>query len=247
MMKIGITDNYTSEKKLSYYSDWIQRTNPQTEIVKLSYTLGNAALIEQMNGLVMVGGGDVNPSLYGKGGEITRCEGVDDRRDEFEFDVIKRALNARLPILAICRGMQIMNVYLGGSLILDLPSAGYNNHASKDGKDGMHQTSTVPGSLFREIIGKVELTINSSHHQAIDRLGKGLVAGAISPDSVVEAVEWEDKQSSPFLLMVQYHPERMNDNNNPASRNIAERFLSKVQQSINKNRVNSHYIRKKTE
>lgn len=232
-MKIGITDNYTSEKKLGYYTDWIQRVNPKVEMVRLSYLLNNAEIVEQLEGLLITGGGDVNPARYGKGEQVAQCEGVDDKRDEFEFDVVKRTLDAELPILAICRGMQIMSVYLGGSLIVDLPSSGYKNHSSNDEGDKIHQAKSIAGSLFREITGQTELTINSSHHQAIDRLGKGLVASATSPDNVIEAAEWADKRRSSFLLMVQYHPERMTDFENPASKNIAERFLKEVIQSIN--------------
>lgn len=232
-MRIGITDNYTSEKKLSYYSDWIQRVNPKTEMVTLSYLHSNAEAIEQLEGLLLTGGGDVNPARYGKGEHIAQCRGLDDKRDEFELDLIKRALDAKLPILAICRGMQMMNVYLGGSLIVDLPSSGYNDHSSNDEVDGIHQATSVAGSLFREITGQVKLTINSSHHQAIDQLGKGLVTSATSPDNVIEAAEWADKKKLPFLLMVQYHPERMGDGENPASKNIAERYLNEVTQSIN--------------
>ncbi|MBI3586790.1 MAG: gamma-glutamyl-gamma-aminobutyrate hydrolase family protein [Ignavibacteriales bacterium] len=232
-MKIGITDNYKSEKKLSYYTNWIRRVNPTAEMVKLSYLRNNAEIAEQVDGLLLTGGGDVNPACYGKGEQVVQCRGIDDKRDEFELDIIKRALDAELPILAICRGMQIMNVYLDGSLIIDLPSSGYKDHSSKNDKDVIHQATSVAGSLFREITGQAELTINSSHHQALDRLGKGLIASATSPDNVIEAAEWADKKKLPFLLMVQYHPERMNDFENPASKNIAERFLKEVIQSIN--------------
>ncbi|MBI3577821.1 MAG: gamma-glutamyl-gamma-aminobutyrate hydrolase family protein [Ignavibacteriales bacterium] len=232
-MKIGIADNYKSEKKLNCYFDWIHRVNPKAEMVRLSYLLNNAEMVEQVDGLLLTGGGDVHPKYYGKGELVAQCKGVDDERDKFELDLIKGAMDAELPILAICRGMQIMNIYLGGSLIIDLPSSGCQGHSSKNGEDGIHQVSSVAGSLFREITGRVELTINSSHHQAIDQLGKGLIACAISPDNVIEAAEWADKKRSPFLLMVQYHPERINDPDNPASRNIAERFLKEVTQSIN--------------
>lgn len=207
--------------------------NPGVAMVKLSYNLGNAATVEELDGLMIIGGGDINPSRYGKADQLSRCDDIDDRRDEFESDVIKRALNARLPILAICRGMQMMNVHLGGSLIIDLRAAGYNDHSAYEKDDRYHKASSIEGSLFREITGQAELTVNSSHHQGVERLGKGLIAGAISPDNVIEAAEWADKQSSPFLLMVQYHPERMNDPNNPASRNVAERFLKEAAQSIN--------------
>ncbi|MBI3788374.1 MAG: gamma-glutamyl-gamma-aminobutyrate hydrolase family protein [Ignavibacteriales bacterium] len=233
-MKIGIADNYKSEKKLNYYFDWIHRVNPKAEMVRLSYLLNNAEIVEELDGLLLTGGGDVNPKYYGKGELLSQCEGVNDKRDEFEFDVIKRAMDAELPILAICRGMQIINIYLGGSLIIDLHTTGHNDHSAYEKDDRYHKASSVESSLFREIAGQAELTVNSSHHQAIDQLGRGLVPSAISPDNIIEAAEWADKQSSHFLLMVQYHPEGINDPNNPASRNIAERFLKEIMQSINK-------------
>lgn len=245
-MRIGITDTMGSKQKFDNYTNWIHRFDPGIESVTLSYRKQNANEMSKVDGLLLTGGGDVHPRYYGMAGEVARVNERDERRDEFEFELIERALDTDLPILGICRGMQVMNVYLGGSLILDLSSSGYENHSPKEGYDSEHIIQVETPSMLGAITGATELTVNSSHHQAVDRLGDGLIPSATSADGVIEAAEWILKDRMPFLMLVQWHPERMKDPQNPASKTIAKRFLEEIQYSKNKNAssTSAHSIEK---
>jgi putative glutamine amidotransferase len=174
--------------------------------------------------------------LYGKEDQIDLVEEVNEARDSFEFGVIERALERELPILGICRGMQIMNVFLGGTLIVDLPKAGCENHVERETFDNRHGLNVDPTSLLAVITGSDGKKVNSIHHQAVDQLGKGLMISSKSEDGVVESLEWILKDRMPFLLLVQWHPERMEDFDNPYSGFLAEYFLREVVHSMNNKR-----------
>lgn len=234
-MRIGITDTYSP--KIDFYINWIRRVEPAAEIVKLSYREQNIAAMDRVNALVLTGGDDVHPKFYGKPELFGKAEGVDEERDEFEFSVIRHALESDLPILAICRGMQILNVALEGTLIVDLPSAGYEDHARIGKEDRRHLLKKVPHTMVGIVTGSAEHEVNSNHHQAVDRLGNGLMASAYSPDGVVEAFEWILKDRMPFLLGVQWHPERMKDQENPMAKAIVDYFLREVQISTNQTKT----------
>lgn len=244
-MKIGITD--TLKPNLAFYSDWLKNVNPGIECRVMSHVRKNVEEVNSVDGLLLTGGGDVDPKYYGIDDALGKAKDVSSARDEFEFNAIELALDQNLPILGICRGMQVMNVFLGGTLILDLPSAGFENHARDKSYAPDHQVRVDGQSLLRDVTGCELLDVNSSHHQAVHRLGKGLMANAVSPDGAIEGAEWIIKDRMPFLMLVQWHPERMeNRTDSPASRALAERFLQEVQQMITTKQSNtaSHLIEK---
>lgn len=223
-MRIGITDHHRPNQHFDRYGAWLRSVDPSAELVKLSYLRKNLSDLSTLDGLLLTGGGDVHPSLYGMNEAIGRVEEVDDLRDDFELKVIEEALEKDLPILGICRGMQIMNVYLGGTLHIDLVAAGFNDHAGQNGAENRHPVQMVPNSLLEIVAGTRKQDVNSVHHQAPEKLGKGLMISAVSGDGVIEAAEWILKDRMPFLLLVQWHPERM-ESDHPCSKNIAEYFL----------------------
>jgi putative glutamine amidotransferase len=136
--------------------------------------------------------------------------------------------------LAICRGLQLVNVALGGSLIQDLEEAGKKNHRRINDVDDEHTIAIENHSLLKEIIGSNTGTINGAHHQAIDKLSDELIATAFSPDGVIESVEFKNKQDEPWMLAVQWHPERMKDKDvNPLSNTIRTKFLEAIQNKSN--------------
>jgi putative glutamine amidotransferase len=227
-MRIGITDTF-KEDKYEQYVRWIRSIDESVEIQKLSHELDNREETENLDGLLLSGGGDVHPRYYGKEHQIRRAKGINEQRDEFEFAVIERALDADVPILGVCRGMQVMNVYLGGSLTADLVSGGFNDHTSPaDDQSVMHELSIIPHSLLHALTGTKEINVNTFHHQAVERLGKGLICSAISQDNVVEACEWALKDTMPFLMLVQWHPERLQETF--FSQKLARMFLREVHQ-----------------
>ncbi len=162
---------------------------------------------EEFQGLLLMGGSDVNPTLYG---EVRKSdtESSDDARDALELALIRKAVERDLPLLAICRGLQILNVAHGGSLIQHLNST--DRHRVRPANRGLpaHPVDIDAGTRLASIVGKpLTLEVNSRHHQAIARLGDGLRASAHDPkDGTIEAVERSDKR---FVVGVQWHPENM--------------------------------------
>jgi len=161
-----------------------------------------------VRGLVLTGGEDVEPALYGATPH-PRLEDTDPTRDAAELALIAAARERRLPILAICRGIQILNVALGGTLYQDLGSErpGPVTHA---GDDSRHAVRVEPGSLLERTLGTRAATVNSRHHQAIRNLAPGLRAVAWADDGVIEAAEPVDA-ASPWTLAVQWHPEDLTE------------------------------------
>jgi gamma-glutamyl-gamma-aminobutyrate hydrolase PuuD len=164
---------------------------------------GAAEVVAVLDGLVLTGGGDVDPAAYGEE-PAPEVSGVNPVRDESEAALLAAALEADLPVLAICRGCQVLNVWLGGTLHQHLPDVvGNLDHRSAPYTFGGVRVETVPGSVAAAVFG-ASPTVLCSHHQAIRDLGRGLVASARSADGVVEAVELP---SARFVLAVQWHPE----------------------------------------
>jgi putative glutamine amidotransferase len=230
-MILGVSDNHKPD--LDNYTLWVERVLPVVEWLKLSHVCNNADDLERCEGLILTGGGDIHPKSYGRPDAIGMARNVSEERDSFECEIARRALERGLPVLGICRGMQLFNVALGGDLIPDLKTDGYMNHRKVEpGKDRFHTVEVVPETLLHEIVSTTQGHVNSSHHQAVGELGKGLRVSARSVDSVIEAAEWEDGSGRPFLLLVQWHPERMNDVESPFSRGVLERFLYAVEPSV---------------
>ncbi|WP_317453956.1 gamma-glutamyl-gamma-aminobutyrate hydrolase family protein [Streptomyces sp. TRM68416] len=161
-----------------------------------------AATVARLDGLVIAGGPDVEPVRYGA--ERHPRTGPPAReRDAWELALIEAALSSGTPLLGICRGMQLLNVALGGTLVQHL-----DGHAEVVGAFGSHPVKPVPGSLYADIVPE-ETPVPTYHHQCVDRLGTGLVASAYAADGTVEAVELPSAQG--WLLGVQWHPEMGED------------------------------------
>jgi len=161
-------------------------------------SLGDAA------GLLLMGGTDVNPKLYGQAPH-SETDVPYDERDAIELDLIHQALEKDLPILAICRGLQILNVYHKGTLIQHLPSPSPHDPAHENPALAAHGVTIEPETRLAGIAGAPSWQVNSRHHQAADKLGEQLrLAARASEDSVVEAFERRDRR---FVLAVQWHPE----------------------------------------
>jgi len=230
-MILGITD--TLKPSLQVYVEWIQKVTPVADIITLSCVQSNLDDLDRCNGVVLTGGGDIHPKFYGREDATSLVHSVNEVRDEFEFAVVTRAIEKNLPILGICRGMQVCNVALGGTMIPDVQVKGYQNHGK--GKttalDPRHCVQIQQGTLFSSIIGMGKGDVNTNHHQAVDRLGRGLRATAWSPDGLVEGLEWEQPAGKAFLELVQWHPERMTDFESPLSKGLLEYFICEVQTS----------------
>jgi putative glutamine amidotransferase len=165
------------------------------------------AALAGVDGLVLSGGGDVDPARYGEQAvpELGRVNGA---RDEWELALVRAALVADVPVLAICRGCQVLTVATGGSLVQHLPAVSALDHDVPDREhEAVHDVRLEAGSALARIVGVDVVGVNSMHHQAAARLGDGLRAVGWSPDDVVEAVEVPDRP----VMGVQWHPEHMVD------------------------------------
>ena len=220
-LKIGVTDTHKGDD-FRHYVEWLRAVDDALDIAKLSYRNNGHGTPGALDGLLLTGGGDVHPRFYDRPQELGKTKRVDEHRDEFEFGLLDHALDAGLPVLGVCR-VQTINVFLGGSLVPDLVSAGFDDHTSPSDQITVHTISIVPHSTLHALTGKLEIEVNSYHHQAVERLGRGLVASAFSSDGVVEAIEWAMKDRMPYLAAVQWHPERTKEE--MLSQKLARIFL----------------------
>lgn len=228
---IGVTDC----SKYSNYSEWIERGSPDVETVMLTRNEPYEEALARCHAILFTGGEDVHPALYKKPELIPYCNAHDMSidRDEFEWKLMEHAEKEQLPVLGICRGLQFINVYYGGTLIPDIPTWGNFNHSKLDyHTDRYHRVSVDKNSWLYSIVNTKSGTINSAHHQSADRIGKGLVVNAVSKDGVVEGLEKIDPTRGPFLCLVQWHPERMKDQADPFVIHIRSAFLEAVRESV---------------
>jgi putative glutamine amidotransferase len=226
-IKIGITDC----KKYLNYQRWFLDAPEQVEVIQLSHQLQNLHLVQQCDGIVLSGGEDVHPERYNRADLLQHLNeaNINPTRDEFEWAVIEKAVSAHKPILGICRGLQLMNVFLGGSLIHDIPTVkNYHSHAAKNNIDGRHHIQVQEASLLHQITAQVQGEINSAHHQSVEKFADTLVITATSDPGIVEALEWKEPAGKPWLLLLQWHPERMPDQQNPFAGNIRTAFIKHI-------------------
>jgi len=205
-MKLALT---RSDSKLDYYLSWLKKYSYDIDIHVVSWNDENEFNLEAYTGIVFTGGTDINPLYYGGTAPYPEAPSqFDNFRDAFE---IKNFLDARrigMPILAICRGVQLAAVASGGSLIQDLESEGYFNHQKINQQEDREHEVEVKGSRIFSFLNGKTITVNSAHHQAIKAIPKDYyVAGYSIPDGVPEILENEDRNS--FFLGIQWHPERM--------------------------------------
>lgn len=165
------------------------------------------AVVEALDALVLVGGGDVHPDRYGRPPHEA-TDGCDPVRDHAELVLLDAALAADLPVLAVCRGLQLLDVHLGGTLLQHVPDAlGHHGHRPARGGFADVVVHTTAGSTLAAILG-TRVSVRCSHHQAVETVGRGLVVSARSADGLVEGVELPGAR---FVLGVQWHPEEGED------------------------------------
>jgi len=214
------------------YEEWLNKIDDDVDCIDL-YDLSLKDALEELedcDGLLLTGGPDVHPERYGKGWDTLRCE-IDKRRDTLEFMLIKKAMEKKIPILGICRGEQILNVALGGTLIVDIPQD-YDTmvvHRCDNPDTCFHEVKVLDGSLLQKLTGTSIAKVNSNHHQAVAQIAKGLLVTARTKDGLIEAYEWEKPEANPFLMAVQWHPEKL-ELTNPMSKPIGKYFIEQAKQ-----------------
>jgi len=214
----------------SSYQNWLLHFD-STLVFYQAYGMPTDSLekiLLEVDGLILTGGTDMHPSYHGKDSAVTQCGPIDIYRDSLEIALVEHAFEIKLPIFGGCRGMQLLNVAKGGSLIIDIPlETNSTIHQQKKG-DAHHMVYCHP--WLARILEKDSAEVNSNHHQAVDDLASGFKVLACAQDSIIESVYWEDKTVHPFVLGVQWHPERM-ERNNPMAANLARVFLKNLNRS----------------
>ena len=203
------TIGVTRCSKLDDYISSVEQTGARARVLEV--TDSPRKVLAEVDGVLLTGGGDVDPVFYGEDRHPLTHD-AEPGRDEFEIDLARRAMTEDVPLLAICRGAQVLNVAAGGTLVQDIPSAVATDlaHSVAEPKNlECHDISIEAGTLLSRVLGDradaaCSCRVNSRHHQSVGRAGTGLVVAARAADGVVEAIE---KPGAPFCIGVQWHPE----------------------------------------
>jgi putative glutamine amidotransferase len=233
-IKIAISKSSGSEN-YKRYGSWLKSADSSIEYVDLFHIPFDSAvkIMSVIDGLMLSGGPDVHPFYFNKTEDTARCS-IDDKRDTLEFELIKIALKRKIPILAICRGEQILNVALGGSLIIDIPSDTKSRIIHKaDSGVPVHEISINKNSYLYKISNVEKTIVNSYHHQAVDKLADDFYVTGTTSDGIIESFEYKDWKNKPFLIAIQWHPERLNPEH-PMSLPIAKEFINSIKKNKNK-------------
>lgn len=200
------------EKKESFwmlpgYMDGITEAGGIPVMLPLTHDEGEIEeLLDHMHGILLTGGHDVSPALYNEK-PLKECAQTIEERDRMEMILLKKTLERDMPVLGICRGIQFLNVFTGGTLYQDLPTqrpTKTEHHQSPPYDIPVHEVTIKDDSKLFKLLGKSSIRVNSYHHQAIKDIGEDLKIMAISEDGLIEAVEMPDKR---FVWAVQWHPE----------------------------------------
>lgn len=231
--KIGITTSLTVklDPERSYLNSSYVRAIQQAGGVPipLPSTLNRdslRAIYQLVDGVLLTGGGDVDPKRFGELPHPTLFDVVSER-DELEIKLVDWAASEKKPLLAICRGIQVLNVAFGGNLYQDVASdpgtkLSHNQEEPKD--QPSHSVKITSGSFLADVLEREELEVNSLHHQAVKALGRGLLPNAHAPDGLIEGVELAERDPHHFLLGVQWHPEELTERA-PEARRLFARFV----------------------
>ena len=204
------------------YVDAIRRAGGHATLVLSGDARTPTELLARSHALLLVGGGDVEPWRYGQEPHETLA-GTEPDRDALEVDLLLEAARLDVPTLCICRGMQVMNVAFGGTLLQHLPDDHRLEAHGATGGSGrvVHEVTTAPGSRVAEATGGLPLWGSSHHHQGVDRLGLGLIATGWTADGLIEVIE---RPESAWFLGVQWHPEDT-ATEDPAQQGLFEAFI----------------------
>ena len=218
---VGVTN--CGEAKILPYEAALRAVG--IEPVRLSP--GQSQSLDGLYGLLLTGGTDVNPRRYGQMPH-QEAQAPDDPRDELEICLLAEALAMDVPILAICRGMQLLNVHLHGTLRQHLPSLALHRQVFPEDaprrQRSVHNVEVKPDTILARVVGQDSIAVNSRHHQAVDQMGSGVISSGVSEDGIIEAIEYPTRR---FVLGVQWHPEDRIEIG-PADRALFEEFAKQA-------------------
>ena len=227
----SVTIILSKQNSSSSYRHFIENIDPTIKINWINaYTTPLSQLtveLEDADGIILTGGVDIHPGLYGNAFDTIRCGTIDSKRDELETTLLDHALESGTPCLGVCRGLQFMNVYMGGSLHPHLPDTLSDIHRGKNGQSTEHEIYVTKALGAIDINRGNKSATVSNHHQGISRLAENLEAWAFAPDGLIEGIRHSDTTYYPFFIGVQWHPERSNPSGSLATP-IGNGFLKAV-------------------
>ncbi|MEN3316532.1 MAG: putative glutamine amidotransferase [Acidimicrobiaceae bacterium] len=202
---VGPTLLHTASR---FYVEGVERAGGVAVVLPVMSPDDVDDVLVAVQGVLLTGGGDVQPARYGAQ-PVAETDGVDPARDDFDIRLLELAIASDLPVLATCRGMQVVNVALGGSLIQHVPAVTGQVHCHHERwREGVHRVKIEPDSHLAAALGATEVDVNSIHHQAVDQAAPGTRAVAWAADDTIEAIELP---GSPHVVAVQWHPELLED------------------------------------
>lgn len=220
------TDLFRKYMKSKYVKS-LERAGAEVKWIEFDDTEKAVKEVLSCDGLLLPGGADIEPSLYGRERE-EKCGKPNELRDKYEFLLYDAFVKTNKPILCVCRGFQLLNVINGGTLHQDIAEIKKCNHSSfmKRAK-AIHSIAVTEKTKLYEIFGKTQVSVNSMHHQATEKVGENLIVSAVSEDGFVEALELKDH---PFCIGVQWHPEHMSKNDS-LQQDIFNKFVDACKKS----------------
>ncbi|CAN5484062.1 hypothetical protein BH10BAC5_BH10BAC5_24780 [soil metagenome] len=222
MITIGIS---RSDSKFQNYINWLEAADISYRIFDWEKS-GDVEMLSECSGLILTGGSDIYPEVYCDWDTPDMKGKYLPERDGYELNLLSKALDLKMPVFGICRGLQLINVYFRGSLIFDIEDIRKVNHRKiAENTDRMHLINIFPDTLLSEIMKESKVEVNSSHHQAADRTGEGLMINCRSEDGIVEGLEYADKKEKSFLIAVQFHPERFPERIADTPKKLLDRFV----------------------
>ena len=222
---IGITK---TETDFENYLNWLKYFNVEYSI--LDYEDKNSfSTFEKCKGLILSGGIDIYPELFNDWETKEDTGKYNTFRDGFELRLLENCITKNIPVLGICRGMQLINIHFNGSLIYDIPSIRNVYHQNKTKELILyHNINIFKNTILYDCVKTDKGSVTSIHHQSVDRIGEGLMINSRADDGIIEGIEYLDKTNKSFLLGVQWHPEKFKDFDNSFSKNILERFIKSI-------------------
>ncbi len=227
MRKVAISK---CKSKFDKYLSWLDHFDIAYEVLDYENGKSETAKLDNCSGLILTGGTDIYPEIYCDW-DTTETKGTyEPERDGFELNLIEIAISQNKPILAICRGSQLLNVFFRGNLIFDIEQIrgfSYRNMIEGD-KYPEIDITIYPNTLAHEIFGNDSIKVVVSNNQAVERVGEGLMINSKSKEGIIMGTEYSNKSDKNFVLGIQWHPERYTDYNEKPSVQLAERFKKEI-------------------
>ncbi len=226
-MKVAVSKCKSNFDK---YINWLEHFSVDYEI--LDYENGKQEIkkLDECSGLILTGGTDIYPEIYCDW-DTTKTRGTyEPERDGFELNLIEKVISKRMPLLAICRGSQLVNVYFRGNLIFDIEEIrGFSYREKIDGDYQNIDVTIFPNTLLHNIFVSNEIVVPVSNNQAVERVGEGLMINSKSKKGIIMGTEYSDKSDKNFYIGVQWHPERFKDYDAVPSVQLINRFKEELE------------------